>query len=170
MCRKKYKNMWRCDSLGLRQFLLEILKSNQPLIHINLFVFERASCGYLARLNRSLVEEVMAVIRTLRSPETSTRPGELLPCKFTWPGTTNLRWKSPKGVENLHAAGWIYSVLIHAAGCTVLANYLFCRKHDFWERKKKKKARVKHHSTWPPPTLTHTSKNTLRERIEDWRL
>ena len=83
--------MWMCSNLGLRQFLLKILKSNRRLMHINLFVFERASHGYLARLNRNSVEEVMAVIRTLRSPETSTRPGELLPCKFTRSGTAILR-------------------------------------------------------------------------------
>ena len=97
--------MWMCSSLALRQYLLEILKSNQPIIHINLFVFERASRGYLARLNRSSVEEVKAVTRALRYPEAYTRPGELLHCKFTRPGTVILRENGQKGVENDHPAG-----------------------------------------------------------------
>ena len=79
--------MWMCSNLGLRQFLLEILKSNQSLLHINLFVFERASRGYLARLNRSSVEEVKAVTRALRYPEAYTRPGELT----SRPGTVFMR-------------------------------------------------------------------------------
>ena len=44
-----------------------ILKSNQLLLHAILFVFERASRGYLKHLNRSYVEKFMATLRTLRS-------------------------------------------------------------------------------------------------------
>ena len=85
--------MWMRNILGLRQFLMKILKSNKPVpvMHINLFVLERSSCRYLARLNRSSVEEVIAITRTMSCPETFTRPGELLHCKFTRPGMLILR-------------------------------------------------------------------------------
>ena len=102
---KKVQNMWMCSSLGLRQYLLDILKSNQPLMHINLFVFERVSRGYLARLNRSSVEEVMAVIRTLRCPENLTRPGELLPYNSTRPGGVIMPARFQRVPKKSHPAG-----------------------------------------------------------------
>ena len=49
---------------------LEILKSDSHVMHTILFVFERASRGYLKRLNWSSVEEVMAVLPRLRSAVT----------------------------------------------------------------------------------------------------
>ena len=74
-------------------------------MHINLFIFKRASRGYLAHLNRSSVEEVMAVTRTLRYLETYTRPSEFLHFKFTRPGTVILCGNGQIGVENDHPAG-----------------------------------------------------------------
>ena len=66
------KDRKRCKKAKVQQPLFElilpaILKSNQCLMHTIFFVFERASRGYLARLNRSSVEKVMAILRTLRS-------------------------------------------------------------------------------------------------------
>ena len=104
--------MWMCSSLGLRQYLREILKSNQPLMHTNLFVFERASRRYLSRLNRSSVEEVMAVIRTLRCPEIPTRPGELLPYNSTRPGGVIMPARFQRVPKKSHPAGCISSGLI----------------------------------------------------------
>ena len=66
------KNRKRCKKAKVQQPLFElilpaILKSNQCLMHTILFVFKRDSRGYLARLNRSSVEKVMAILRTVRS-------------------------------------------------------------------------------------------------------
>ena len=158
-----------CSSLALRQYLLEILKSNQPIMHIILFVFERASRGYLAHLDRSSVEEVMAVTRILHCPQTFTRPGELLHYKFTRPGTAILREKGQKVVENDHPAGWILLFII-PPGRVRYFGVFSCQKRDFWWEIKGKTPRVHIIKHLPPPTLTHTSKNTLREGIEDWRL
>ena len=160
--------MWTCSSLGLRQYLLEILKSNYPLMHINLFVFESASHGYLARLNRSLVEGYGRY--TLRVLETFTRPGALLSCTFTRPGTAVfLRWKGQKLIENHHPAGWLLP-FITPPGRVRCFGAFFCHAIYFLWKIKGKNAKGSHILHLLPPTLTHTAKNTLRERIEDRRL
>ena len=69
MIEKDRKNVQKCQgsAASVRAHLPTSLKSNQYLIHTILFIFERASRGYLEHLNRSSVEKVMAILRTLRS-------------------------------------------------------------------------------------------------------
>ena len=62
--------MWMCSCSMFETAYLDILKSDSHVMHTILFVFERASRGYLKRLNRSLVEEVLAVLPRLRSAVT----------------------------------------------------------------------------------------------------
>ena len=56
-----------------KPIFLAILKFNQFLTHIILFVFERASYGYLASLNRSSIKKVMTILWTLRKSVKSLR-------------------------------------------------------------------------------------------------
>ena len=58
--------MWMCSYSMFETAFLEILKSDSHVMHTILFVFERASRGYLKYLNQSSVEEVMAVLPRLR--------------------------------------------------------------------------------------------------------
>ena len=62
--------MWMCSCSMFETAYLDILKSDSHVMYTILFVFERASRGYLKRLNRSSVEEVMAVLPRLRSAVT----------------------------------------------------------------------------------------------------
>ena len=79
----------------------------------------------------------MAITRTLRYPETYTRPGEFLHCKFTRPGPVILRENGQKGVENDHPAGWILLFII-PPGRVRYFGVFFCQKRDFlWEIKGK---------------------------------
>ena len=56
-----------CSCSMFETAYLDILKSDSHVMHTILFIFERASRGYLARLNRIFVKNVMTILRTLRS-------------------------------------------------------------------------------------------------------